>query len=309
MIQRERIIHLPVHIQVVTRRFEAQRHRLRAVGQSGVQVGRVVRTDAVHIDIEGALLLDQRAAQPKPVVDILFGALHGHKRAAAAQRSVSRSEHRIVADRSEARLGDDLDGHAAGTMVFRRKLVARDADGSDLRLRGQRASLETVDADDGTGAGHVLELLLQLDGVVRQRLDLIAREHGPERLSPVRRRFLPVLGHGNRRLDFLNRQHGDVFVLAAAHADIFEQSCLESRKLGLDRVAARRQVRDGGDAGVGSLDRCDRGGARRALRTDNRDGGADNDGAARIHHRHAQRAGRGSLRERTRSQRSEKQHH
>ena len=65
-------------------------------------------------------------------------------------------------------------------MVFRRKLVARDADGSDLRLRGQRASLETVDADDGTGAGHVLELLLQLDGVVRQRLDLIACEHGPE---------------------------------------------------------------------------------------------------------------------------------
>ena len=123
---------------------------------------------------------------------ILLGPLDRHKRAASAQRSVPHAERRVVADRSEARPRDDLDEHAAGAMVLRCKLVARDANRSNLRFRRQRAPLEPVDPDDGAGAGHVLQLLLQCGGVIGQRFDLIPGEHGSERLGPIRRRFLPV---------------------------------------------------------------------------------------------------------------------
>ena len=122
------------------------------VGQGRVQVGGVVRVDAEDAEIERALVLEQRAAQAEAVDGILLRTPDRHERAAAAQRVVAHSDRGVVADRSEARLRDDLDEDAAGAVVFRRELIARDADRSDLRLRRQRAAFEAVDADHGARA-------------------------------------------------------------------------------------------------------------------------------------------------------------
>ena len=138
--------------------------------------------------------------------------------------------------------------------IFRRELIARDADRSDLRLGRQRAALEAVDADDGARAGHVLQLLLQRRRIVRQRFDLIARQRRAERSAlRIGGRLLLVLLDGHRGFELRDRSIADLPVLAAANADILQRARLESRKLGLDRVAARRQAGERRDAAVGGL--------------------------------------------------------
>ena len=153
----------------------------RAAWHGGVQVWRVVGTDAERVDEERALVLNHRAAEAEAVVDVLFGAPDRHERAAAAQAIVAHQQVREVAQRSDARLRDDLNRHPAGGVKLRRELIAGDADRSNHRLGRQRPALEAVDADDGAGPGHLLQLLLQHRRVVRQRVDLIARQRRPER--------------------------------------------------------------------------------------------------------------------------------
>ena len=84
--------------------------------------------------------------------------------------------------------------HAPGGVMFRRELIARDANRSDLRLRRQRAALEAVDLDHRTGAGHVQQLLAEHLRIVRQRLELFTRQRRAERRAArIRGRRLLVL--------------------------------------------------------------------------------------------------------------------
>ena len=86
LIERDRVIDLPVDEQVVFRRLDRQRLGQRSVRQRHVQVRRIVRGRAEHVHVEGALLVDQRPAQTEPIIEISFRTLDRHERAAAAQR-------------------------------------------------------------------------------------------------------------------------------------------------------------------------------------------------------------------------------
>ena len=193
LIERHRVIELAVDEHDVARRPQVEGVRERAGRRGGIQVGRVVRLRAEHVDVERRLVLDQAPAGAAAEVDVPLGSPHRHERAAPAQRVVAHADVREVANGSETRLRDDFDRRAAGVVVLGGELIARDADRSNLRLRGQRGALEAIDADDGAGPGHVLQLLLQNRGIVGERLDLIASERGAERRAvAIGRRFLLV---------------------------------------------------------------------------------------------------------------------
>ena len=109
------------------------------------------------------------------------------------------------------------------------------------RSRPSKLSIE----DLGVGAGDVDQLSPQLVRVVRQRFDLFARHHAPERDVAIRRGGLPVARDGDVGLEPIDRQHHGLLVLARAHADVREGARLESRELGGDRIPSRREVREG----------------------------------------------------------------
>src|SRR5204863_5269245 len=154
------------------------------------------------VEVERALVLDQGASHAELVIEILFGALDRNERTALAQRVVPKIEAGVVADRPLPGLRDDVDRYASRAVVLRGKLIARDADRSDLRLRRQGAALEAVDAEDRARSGHVLQLLPQRRGVVRQRLDRFTRQRRAEGDGlAIRGRGLPVAFDGDRRLD------------------------------------------------------------------------------------------------------------
>ena len=119
-------------------------------------------------------------------------------------------------------------------MDFRRELVARDPDRLDQRFRRQLPSLETVDEDLGVRTGDVDQLPAQLVGVVRQRLDLLSRHHGPERHIAIRGGGLPVARHGDVGLQPVERQHQGLPVLTRSHPDVRDGARLESRELGAE---------------------------------------------------------------------------
>jgi hypothetical protein len=100
---------------------------------------------------------------------------------------------------------------------------------------------EAVNADHGVAAGDVLQLLRHLVGIVRQRLDLLARHRAAKGRTPIGCRLSRVARDGHRILEALNRQHRDVLVVARLQLQILQDAGLEARELGLDRIAARRQ--------------------------------------------------------------------
>ena len=140
-------------------------------------------------------------------------------------------------------------------MILCGERVARDVDRLDRRLRRQPAALEAVDADDRIPAGHVLQLLRHLVGIVRQRVDLLARHRGAERGPPVRRRFSRVADDGHRVLNTLERQHDDVLVVPRFELDVLQEPRLEAGELRVDGVAPRREPLQSGDALFAGLDR------------------------------------------------------
>src|SRR3954466_1687674 len=105
---------------------------------------------AEDVQVERGLVLDQSSARPDAVIDVVLGSADRNERASSAERAVTHDERRVIPDWPDARLRDDLDRTAARVVVLSGELIPRDADRSDLRLRRQRAALETVDADDGT---------------------------------------------------------------------------------------------------------------------------------------------------------------
>ena len=116
-------------------------------------------------------------------------------------------------------LGQDLDAELAGEVDFRRELIARDPDRLDQRFRRQFASLEAVDEDLRVRPGDVHQLPPQLVGIVRQRLDLLARHHRPERDVAIRCGDLPIARDGHVGLQAVDRQHQRLPVLAGSHPD------------------------------------------------------------------------------------------
>ena len=187
-------------------------------------------------------------------------------------------------------------------MVFGGELIARDTNRSNHRFGRQRSAFETVDADHRTGTRHVLELLLQDRRVVRERLDLLARQgRAKRRAVPVGGRLLFVLFHGDRRLDALDRQHGDLPVLAVPHADISQQPFFESGKLDLNGISARCERRDDCHTRVRRAHRRDRRGFRRFICRCDGDGRADDDRAGLIHDGNAQRSAGSGLGEEVRA--------
>ena len=309
LVERQGVVHLPVHEQVVARRPDRQRLGARAAArQHDVQVRRVVRAGPEGVDVERALVLDETAAHPETVVDVALGSSDRHERAAAAQPAVAHAEVREVADRSDPGLRDDLDRHAARAVEFRRELIARDADRSDLRLRRQRAALEPVDPDDRARAGHLLQLLLQLHRIVRQRFDLFAGERRAERVAArIGGGLLLVLPDGHRCFHLFDGEYGDLFVLAGADPHVFHDPRLEARELRLDRVAAGRQ-RQRRDAGFRRERRIDGRRMRRLVSAGRRHLRADDHAAAGVDDGDAEEGGRRRLSERARRRQREPEH-
>ena len=101
------------------------------------------------------------------------------------ERSVAQAVADAAAHRPDARLRDDVDEEPAGVVVLGRERVARDVDRLDLRLRRQPPRLRSCRREDGVGAGHVLELLAHLVRIVRQRVDLLARQRAAERRARI----------------------------------------------------------------------------------------------------------------------------
>ena len=209
LIERERVVDLAAQIDVVAWRSQAQRFRSVALRSDDVDVGRVVRALAIGEEVERALLADERAAEAEVVGTKLFRPLARRKRTACARGAVAQRDAREYADGADAGLRDDFHRHAAGAVILGRELIARDADRSNLRFERQRAPLEAVDCNHGARTRHVFELASQLGRVVRECLQLLARERRSERRSRVG----GVLLHRDSRLDGFDPQHDNLFVV------------------------------------------------------------------------------------------------
>ncbi len=223
-----------------------------AVAGRDVDVRRLRAAGVVDEEVVAGLVLDDRAAAVDADVAIRFGPALGNERAAAAEAV---ADHAVVdahPERSGAGLRDDLDVDAAGGMKLRRELIARNPDRADLRFRRQRAALKAVDLDHRSRSRHLLQLLPQRVRIVRERLELFARQRGTER-RPARigRRRLLVLADQDGFLVPFDRQHHHLLVVAVAHAHLGNGARLESREFRLQRVAPGRELRDSGDAVLG----------------------------------------------------------
>ena len=90
---------------------------------------------------------------------------------------------------------------------------------------------------------HRLEHRLHLIRIVGQRRDLLAREHGGERVAArIERGRLVVAADRHVLGDFLDRQRDRPAVVAGPHAIVADMHRLEAGELRLDRVAAGRQI-------------------------------------------------------------------
>src|SRR5262249_6473071 len=82
-----------------------------------------------------------------------------------------------------SRLGNDFDATGAQLVVFRRKWVLIDPDLPDGFLRWRNPAAETIDEDrcstgSGAGSGDRGQLRNQIVRIVRQRLQILASQHG-----------------------------------------------------------------------------------------------------------------------------------
>ena len=220
-------------------------------GSRDVQVRRLERVDAVQREVERRALLDQRSRRSCCRSSACrSGPFPRRERAAAAQRAVAQVVAAAAAQRADARLRDDVDEQPAGAVVLRGERVAGDVDRLDLRLRRQLAALEAVDAHAQRRRPAMSCSCCAISvGIVRQRVDLLARERGAERAAAaIGRRFLLVAADGHRVLQPLDRQHDHLLVVVGgADAHVLEDAGLEAGKLRLDEIPPGRQ-RDRRDA-------------------------------------------------------------
>src|SRR6185436_14045037 len=112
-----------------------------------VHEGRVVTVRVVEREAERAAVLDQRAAQRAAEAAVPRGSLLSDERVLAVHRAVVAVHAHARAQRTDARLRDDLDAQTAGQVVLCGELIARDAYGLDLCFRRKLLTFEAVDPD------------------------------------------------------------------------------------------------------------------------------------------------------------------
>ena len=82
LVERDRVVHLAVHEQVLARGSQFQRLGLRAGGQHRVEVRRVVRIHPEDEQAERALVLDERAVQAAAKVGVALRSSRADERTA-----------------------------------------------------------------------------------------------------------------------------------------------------------------------------------------------------------------------------------
>jgi hypothetical protein len=277
------VVERPLHVDVVARRPQVECLRHRARGTDHVEVRRRVRRVALEHERKRALLARKCAADRDHTRLHVFGAFDRRERRVAGQRARTHAVLHLTAQRTDAGLRDDVDEKRAGVVVFGSEAVAGDVDRFDLRFRRERGALEAVDADNRGAARHLGELLAQHVRVVRERVDLLACERGPECRRAVDGDLLPVARHVHRVRQLLDRQRNGFFIVAGAHAHVRGDARIEAGELGFDRVTARPESHEHRDALRARRRRLDEHRLRRVVLTGNRHRGARQHAARLIH--------------------------
>src|SRR5206468_2858211 len=122
--ERDGVVHLPVHEEILAGCLQLQRLGAGSGREDRVEVRRVVRIRAEDEQAKRALVLDERAVQAATEVRVALGASRGDEWARAGEGIVTGADAREVADRSDTRLRDDLDRHAARAVVLGGELIA-----------------------------------------------------------------------------------------------------------------------------------------------------------------------------------------
>ncbi len=248
---------------------------------------RVVGVSAVARERERRAVLEDRPVQREAVVLLLFGAQRGGEGVPRVERFVPEREVGRASQGSGAGAGRDVDEHEPAAVVFRRERVAPEPDAANLGLRRQLPAAETVDPDHRARARHLFQRGLHLIGIVRERLDLIPREHARKRATAwIERALASVLPD----LDVL-RMTGDGQAelpsrRAGAEPQVLDLSRLESRELTSDDVASEWQ---GSEHGLAAVVCRQLAGRARGIDWLQRDARGRNDGAALIEHGDPQR--------------------
>jgi hypothetical protein len=189
---------------------------------------------------------------------------------------------------------------APAVVVFGGERVAGDADRFDHRFGRKRRAFETVHADDDAGTGNFLELPPHLGGVVRERVDLLARERRSERgAAAIGGGFGRVLADDDVLGNFFDGEHERLAVVAGAQLDVLGDARRESGKLDADVVAAWCEAGELRDADWRRRNRLS-GRASDVRQRHDRHGGARDDSACFIHHGNAETSRPGRLRQRVR---------
>jgi hypothetical protein len=196
----------------------------------------------VEVDAERGAFADEGAVQPNAVVEALRRPALVHQGVAAVHGAIVEAGTYVATNGADAWLRQDLDPDLPREVDLRRELIARYPDRFDQRLGRQVATLEAVDEDLRVGSGDVHELPSKLVGIVGQRIDLFARQHGAKRHIAIRGSLLAIAIDGHGRLQAVDRQHDHLPVLAAADPHVGQRPCLEARELCGDRIAAGGKV-------------------------------------------------------------------
>ncbi len=223
-----------------------------AARQHRVDVRREVLRGQPARQRERRLVRRDGAEQRDVALPQLFLPLRPRQRVLRVERIVGEVEVGAAPHRPGAGHRHDVDEHgpAHAAVVLRGELVhARQANRTDLRLGRELAAGEAVHADRRARRRHRLEHPLHLIGIVGERLDLLAREHGAERRAArVHRRALLVAADGDRFVELLELQGDRAPVIAGADADVADERSLETGELGPDRVPAGLEVFEHRDA-------------------------------------------------------------
>ena len=225
--------------------------RRAAAREHGQEIGRRVLGPAAPVDREGRPVRPDRPRQAVPVLAHLLGALGCRERVSRVEGLVQEVEIDVPPQRPVAGHRHDVDERHSchPAVVLRREHVeAGQPDGSDLRLRGKLAPREAVHANHRPGGRQRLQRGLHLVGIVRQGVDLLAREHRTERAAArVQRRGLAVAAHGDRLVELLDLQGRAHTGFPSAHPDVAENGGVKPRELHLDAVTPLGHALEHGD--------------------------------------------------------------
>ena len=254
----ERIVHVRVDVDELPRhphehRFGANTTRR----ERRVDIGRLERGGPVQVDVVAQPVADERASEEELIILRALGPLFLRERAAAAHRAVPQPHLRAASQRPLARLRDDVDEDAPRRVELRGEGVARDANRADLRLGRQLRALEAVYPDHGVAPHHFGQLPAHLLRIVRERVDLLARQRRAESHARIGRVRLRVLPHRDGVLLFLQGQHHGLAVFPLPHAHVPGDALFEPGELDLDGIAPLGQVGEHRHALLGGDNRRD----------------------------------------------------